>query len=219
MLDLIEIILWFGSIILLVLIGYVFLKDAKNKVLTKNFILIGTFFYWFIGARICRLIAKFIIGYPYGFFEFDDVLLLLAILYTIFSYTGLFMIFLFLERTILKKTHYFFSIMVILTTVLSIVNYQIPIIAFLAPLYVIVLLGMPLIFLNLARKSSGSVRRNALIVAIGIVFFVLGVAFDIPEAASIWATIPGMQDITKFASPILQIIGVIMMWKGFPREV
>jgi len=218
--DYIEIVLWIISIIIMFIIGFVFLSYSRREPINKNFVYIGIFFFWFIASRICRLIAKFVIGYEYGFFEFEGTLLMLAIGYTITSYIGVFFIYFFLERTILKKTHYLFSTLVIVVTFLSILNYAYPIImVILTPLYIGVLLALPGVFLNLARKTSGSVRKNALIVAFGIILFVLGVAFDIPEAASIWMNVPGLQSITKFASPSLQIVGTLLMWKGFPRDV
>jgi len=201
----------------MLILGFSFLRFAKK--VNKNSYYIGLFFFWFIAARICRLIAKFYIGYPYGFFEFEGNLFILALLYTLFSYIGLFFIYFFIERTILKKSRYFFSILVVVVTILSILNYIYPAaMVILTPLYIIVLFGLPIIFINLAIKSSGAVRKNALIVAIGIFLFELGIAFDIPEAASIWINVPGLPEFTKLASPVLQIIGCTLIWKGFPRE-
>ena len=218
--DYIEIGLWIITIIICAIMGLKFLKDSRTEALNKNFVYFGLFFYLFIAGRICRLIAKFIVGYEYGFFQFEGTLLLLAIGYTLFTYIGLFCVYFFLERVILKKTHFIFSFLVIVATILSIINYFEPIVMFiLTPIYIVVLVCMPLVFINLARKSRGSVRKRALIVAIGFILWVLGVAFDIPEAASIWITVPGLPEITKFASPILQIVGIILLGKGFPREV
>ncbi len=216
-LDYAEIVLWIISVVLMAVIGISFLKFGKKQ--NKNAYYIAIFFYLFIAGRISRLIAKFVVGYPYGFFEFTGVLFTLAFLYTVTTYVGLFFIYLFIERQILKKSHYFFSILVIVVTILSLLNYMYPIIMFiLAPLYILVLLGLPIIFIVLGIKSSGDVRKNAFIIAIGIVMFEVGIAFDVPEAASIWINVPGMREITQFASPLLQIVGSILIWKGFPRE-
>ena len=216
-LDYIEIVLWIISILIMAILGIKFFLLSKS--LNKNAKYIGAFFFWFIAGRICRLTAKFVIGYEYGFFEFTRILLVLAILYTLTTYIGLFFIYLFIEREILKKTHYLFSILVIVATVLSIINYSYPAIMFiLTPLYAVVLLGLPIIFLNLARQTSGSIRKNALIVAIGIILFELGVAFDVPEAAIYWIAVPGLPEFTKFASPGFQIIGSLMIYRGFPKQ-
>ncbi len=219
MLDYIEIILWFISILVLAIIGIKFFLDVKKGVLNKTFNWVGAFFLWFIAGRICRLIAKFVIGYEYGYFAFKDTLLLLAIVYTITTYTGLFCIGFFFERNILKKTHYIYSCLVIAATILSIINYQIDVMIILTPIYVVVLLGIPIVFLNLARKMSGNLRTKAIMVAIGVIIFVLGIAFDVPEAASIWIGIPGFQDFAKIGSPIFQIIGILLLNYGFPREI
>lgn len=218
-LDYIEIALWIVSIIVLLIIGSKFLIDIKKGVLGKIFITAGLFFFWFIAGRICRLLAKFYVGYEYGFFQFQGILLILAIIYTITTYTGLFFIAYFFEKTTIKKTHFAFSAMVIAVTVLSILNYFNDLfMIILAPLYIFVLLGIPLTFINLAIKASGDVRRKSLMVAFGVIIFVFGIAFDVPEAAAIWIAIPGMPDFTKIASPIFQIIGLIMLNIGFPRS-
>lgn len=215
-LDYIEIVLWFICIGLLGVMGF---KYIQLRSMNKNAIYISFFFFLFVASRISRLIAKFIVGYEYGFFEFTGILLTLAIIYTLTSYIGLFFVYFFIERSIIHKTHYFFSLLTIAVTILSIINYGYPAtMIILTPLYIVVLLGLPLIFFNLAIKSSGSIRKNAITVAIGIILFVLGIAFDVPEAASIWITIHGMMEFTKFASPILQIIGSIMIYSGFPKE-
>jgi len=219
-LDYIEIGLWILSIIIMFIIGLKFLIDVKNKVLGGIFIYVGLFFFWFIAARICRLISKFIVGYEYGFFQFGGLLLILAIIYTITSYAGLFFIAYFFERTTIKKTHFMFSVMVIVAIILSIINYFNPdVMIILTPIYIFVLLGIPLVFINLAIKASGEVRKKSLIVALGVILFVVGIAFDVPEAAAIWIEVPGMQDFTKFAAPCLQIGGVLLLNYGFPREV
>ena len=219
LLDQIEIVLWIASILALFIVGTKFFVDVKKGVLNKTFNWVGAFFFWFIAGRICRLIAKFVIGYEYGFFAFDGTLLVLAILYTITTYTGLFCIGFFFERNILKKTHYIYSGLVIAVTILSIINYEISVMVILTPLYVIVLLGIPIVFLNLARKMSGNLRTKSIMVAIGVIIFVLGIAFDVPEASSIWIGIPGFQDFAKIGAPIFQIIGILLLNYGFPREI
>lgn len=214
--DYFELALWYANIALIVVVGIYFLRFGKKE--NKNAYYVALFWFLFAIGRICRLYAKFVVGYPYGFFEFTGILFWLAFWYTIITYIGLFFIYLFIEHTVTKKFP-FFTVLVVIMIILSILNYRFPIfMVVLAPLYIIVLLGISILFFILAYKSSGTIRKNALIIAVGIVLFELGIAFDIPESASIWITIPGMYVFTKFASPILQIIGCILIQKGFPKE-
>jgi len=120
---------------------------------------------------------------------------------------------------IVKKSHYIFSILVAAATILSVINYF-PfncVFLILMPFYVVVLFGLPGIFLNLAYKSSGIVRRNALLIVVGILMFEFGIVFDIPEARELWIGVPEI--ILKFGAPLLQIFGTLLIRKGFPRDI
>ncbi len=215
-LDYAEITLWFIDIIILAIIGINFLRESKE---VKNFKYVGLFFFFFIVGRFCRLYSRFSVGYEYGFFAFSGVLLNLAIGYTISTYIGLFFIYFFIEREMIKKTHYLFSMLVVVLTVLSLFNYFIPeIMIILIPLYVVTLLSFPCIFINIAVKGTGLVRKKAIIITIGMIIFILGVMFDIPEGASIWITVPGLPEFTKFGAPICQLSGAILIRKGFVKE-
>lgn len=214
--DWIELVLWIASIVVMAITGALFYKDKK---VNPNAIYISIFWYFFIAGRICRLIVKFYIGQPDVTVEPTGIIKSFYVGYTIFTYLGLFFIYFAIERMILKKSRYFFSILTIGVTILSIINYY-PynsVFLILMPLYIIVLFGMPAIFIFMAAKSSGSVRKHSLIITVGILLFEFGIAFDIPEARELWAFIPPL--ILQFLSPSLQIIGAIGIRIGFPRDI
>ena len=113
--------------------------------------------------------------------------------------------------------------MVVFCTVLSFINYMITdpdlyqiFFILIMVVYIIILVGIPLVFFNLARKTHGQIRKNSLLVAVGIVLFALSVVFDIPEARPLLGEIG--QSI-RIIAPIFAIIGLWWVRKGFPREI
>ena len=70
---------------------------------------------------------------------------------------------------------------------------------------------------DLAIISEGSVRKNALYMMIGALLFLLGNASDVPSIAKLIAGIQGLPEIAQITAPPLQIIGAIMIQRGFPR--
>ena len=86
--------------------------------------------------------------------------------------------------------------------------------------YVLILIGIPLVFLNLAIKTSGQVRTNSLLVMMGIIFFAFGVAFDIPEARILWQNLgEDFVFIIHVIAPFMSFGGIVLIRKGFPREI
>jgi len=187
------------------------------------FFWISLFFYLFIIARILRLIVKFVIGEPpYIPGELAPVLegdaFILESIYTIISYIGLFFIYYAMEKNIVKKTHFMFSILVCVTCVVSIVDFITRDLLWLTmPFFIATVLGLPIIFIVLAIKSSGSVRKNAIFVVIGLVLFILGIAMDIPDAKAILGTWPS--EFLLLAPPIFQIIALYFFRKGFQTRI
>ncbi|MHA1281710.1 MAG: hypothetical protein ACTSQP_04320 [Promethearchaeota archaeon] len=212
-----ELSLWIVSIFFLTFAGIWFSREYKR---TKNilFFWVGPFFFLFIIARIFRLLVRFYIGEPKPGEPLIGDAFILESIYTIVSYIGLFCIYFALEKTYIRKTKFFFSILVWIITILSIIDFITRNLLWITlPLFILTVLALPIIFFILAAKSSGQVRKNSIIVAIGIIFFILGIAFDIPEGRILFiglgelflATIP----------PIFQIIACILIWEGFRKRV
>jgi hypothetical protein len=213
-LDLLEIILWFICIIIFTIIGIIFYLNSKK--LNKVYIFATFFFLLYNIARVCRLISKFVVGYELGTSDFTGILLILAILYNLFAYSGLFLFYFFIERKTMRGTHYFFSMLVIFVIIITFINYfiKIPLLIF-APPYLIMLFGVAGFYLYLAIKTSGAKRIKSLSIMIGMIMVVLGSAFDAPTIVSILAEIPNMLEFMKFTAPVLQIIGAILIQMGF----
>ena len=190
-----------------------FYKDSKE--LNKMFLSLGLFFGLFSISRVLRLIAKYVIGYPYGMTDFRGSLLIIAITFNTISYIGIFMYYLYIESNVLKKSYHIMSGLVVIVVVLSFVTYFIPDTIFILTIpYLIVILGLPAIYAYLAIISEGRVRKNALFVFIGALLFLLGNAFDVPSIAKLIAGIPSLPEIAQIAAPPLQIVGGMPPYLG-----
>lgn len=216
-LDNAEIVLWIISMIIMGIVGILFIRDTKEK---KNFKYIGLFFLSFIFARVCRLFSKFVIGYEYGDYQFEGVLFIAQFLYTTISYFSLFFIYYYGENEILTKSHHFFTILVIVVTVLSILNYIFPILMIiLTPLFLFLVFALPGVLIKHGRKVGGRLGTKSFISALGIILFIVGIIFDVPEVAFIWMSFPGFPNVLKILAPVLQIIGTIVVRYGFSKKV
>jgi len=172
----------------------------------------------FIISRILRIIVRFYIGEPPPGNSLEGDAFILESIYTIVSYIGLFCVYYALEKTLVKKTHYLFSILVWITCVISIIDFIVRNLLWLTlPFFIATVLGLPLIFFYLAAKSSGAVRKNSLLVAIGIVLFILGIALDIPDGRPLFIALGDV--FLAIVPPILQIIACILLYKGFQTKM
>ena len=216
-LEVTEIVLWIVSCVVLAIVGILFLSNSR-KMNNKFYLWISLFFLFFIPARIFRIIVKFILGEPPVGEPLTGDALFFEIIYTCTSFTGLFFVYFAIERTIVKKTHFLFSIFVILTTIVSIIDFITRAIFFITmPFFIITILGLPIIFLNLARNSSGYIRKNAIIITLGILLFEFGIAFDIPDAQFLWEGFPDI--FLAIAPPVMQIFAIIILRKRFLSAV
>jgi len=209
--------LWIISIIAMALVGIWFLNDYRK---TKNifFFWISLFFFLFIIARCFRLVVRYYIGEPPVGQPLTGDAFILESIYTVISFLGLFSVYFALEKTLVKKSHFFFSIVVWITCIISIIDFITRNLLWLTlPFFVITVLGLPLIFLYLAAKSSGQVRKNSIIVAIGAVLFILGIAFDIPDGRPLFIILG--EPVLEIVPPLLQIIACVMLWKGFQTKM
>ncbi|TFG19069.1 MAG: hypothetical protein EU533_07110 [Promethearchaeota archaeon] len=210
-------VLWIISIIFLAIAGTLFMRDYKKS---ENifFFWISLFFFLFILSRILRITVKFYIGEPPAGEPLTGDAFILESIYTIVSYIGLFCVYFALEKTLVKKSHFFFSIVVWVTCILSIIDFITRTLLWLTlPFFILTVLGLPVIFLYLAAKSSGEVRRNSLLVAIGVIMFIFGIAFDIPDGKPIFIVLGDV--FLAIVPPILQILAVIILRKGFQTKM
>lgn len=213
--QIIELSLWITSCVGLGIVGTFFILEYRNEK-NKFFLWISLYFYLFIIARIFRLIVRFYYGDPPLGGTIEGTAFVLESIYTVVSFAGLFMVYYALEKDVIKKTHYLFSIVVWITTIVSIIDFiRRDLLWLTMPFFLVTVLGVPLIYISLAVKSSGAVRKKAVLVFTGIALFILGVIFDIPDAQFLWVAIP--PDILGILAPCCHIISCFFLRKGFQR--
>lgn len=181
---------------------------------------VALFLFLFLIARI----SVFFLVYSYGYDGTQQyllpypTLLWLQIGYNLFSYIGIFILYYVLERYIIK-TRFIFAILTLILLTLSLTNYFVPenIFLYQVPFFIPVVLGFPAMYFYIASKSSGDVRKNSLIIAVGMIIFELGVVFAIPNAqATLLSSMAPV--IYELLGPILHIIGVILLYMGYSRH-
>jgi hypothetical protein len=206
-LDGIEISLWILCCFVLAYMGYVFIKETRR---TKMFIFMGLFFILNIGARIVRMISKFIVGHEYAQVSQEGAQLILSYFYISFTYTALFFYYIYLERDVLRKSHHFVSTMVIATFIITVINYFIPaaIVILIIP-FLIAVLGVPGCYVYVAWVSTGDVRRNAILMFLGLLLIIFGITFDAPTTQRIWINVPLLPEFSQMGAPSLMIIGAL----------
>ncbi len=213
----VEISLWFVTIAFLGIVGALFVRDyLKNK--NQYFFWISMFFFLFVIARIIRLIVRFYIGEPPVGDPLTGDAFVLESIYTIVSYIGLFFVYFALERTLVKKSHYFFSIVVWICCVISIIDFITRAIFVLNVIFFVTTVAcLPLIFIGLAIKSSGSVRTNAIYVAVGVLMFILAIALDIPDGRVLFY--PLGEILLAIIPPALMTVAIVILRRGFQTKV
>lgn len=228
----IEIILWY----VVVTIGYTlglsfFLQYKQRSELQRPFFLgLMMFALTYSTARLIENIRRYSIG------SYNDILnawiagtqitginfILRVWGYYALAWFGIAVMFFNIEHTIFKKNRYILTMASIIEGVVSIINYYvINIIPFLvsSALFFVVMF-MPLMFLNLARKSpAGTIRNACIILAIGITLFAIAVMIDLPEFAY-FNYLMGQEfpeAIIRIVAPIMLICGISILSIGFRK--
>jgi len=220
----IALVLWILSIIEMIIVSFIFIRYF-NKDKMNFYLGVAIFYILFCLARLSEIIRLYFnpgtpINPPYTVLGFD---FWMKTCYTLFSYIGLTIIYFVLERYVFKRTKYIFTILVPITTVISIwftvdpVNYEL-LFNITIPLYLLILFGIIFMYIYLAVKTSGEVRRNSIMIIFGILLFELGIIFSLPEAqGTLWAAIP--IEVLWIIAPVLSIIGVVLQIRGFKTSV
>lgn len=212
----IEIILWLTVMILFGIFAskmYDKYKEEKSKFTLG----IATFALLFLIHRFLSFFQIFVFNLPYqDVYVFMSFELVLQIGVIGLVYGGLLVLYLVLESYVIK-TKYIFTILTAILISIVIINYFTPFetIYFQIPFFLPVVLGIPAIYFYLAIKSPGEVRKNSLILAFGMIIFILGISLAIPSLqAKIWSIFL-IPCIYELLAPICQIIGTILIIRGF----
>jgi hypothetical protein len=205
------------------LFGYYFLKEAKQK---KTFfsLCVGLLFVLFLGASICRTVNKHIFLLPWDTLHYEGINLILISMYATLAFSSLFFIYLAIERDIIKRTHHILSILALTTLFLSVLNYWLPeeisvpyfTMYVVYPLWIPTLLALPIIYVVLAIKSTGVVRKNAILVLLGITAFEFLIAFNSPEATPVFIGLGPY--ILWWGTPIFNVLAVYLLYRGFKMK-
>lgn len=217
--------LWIINLIEMILVGYIFIREYK-KAHTKFYLGVAFFYFLFVFARILEVVRYYIDPVNYWTLPFTGLNLLLKTGYTLFSYIGIAVIYFVLEQYVFTRTKKIFTILVPIACVLSIwFTFYSPadpiynlLFSIVIPIYAIILLGIVGMYIYLAIKSTGPVRRNSVMIIFGVLLFELGIIFALAEVQkTIFGAIP--LDILMILAPIFSIIGVLLQIRGFLTSI
>jgi hypothetical protein len=200
-------------------VGILFFKEARVKETLLSY-MISVAFFSFIVGRIFRMIQEFVVGYPEDTLHYTGFDLQLQLGYTIFSFIGIVLVFYSIERKLQRNTHYFLSILAVVTAGVVITNHLLPLnisypfftYVFVYPFWLSTIFILPIFYSYIAIKSTGKVRRNAIIIVIGMLMFEFSIAFNSPEAQSIFQRLGPF--IIWWGGPILQTLSCFFIHNG-----
>ena len=117
------------------------------------------------------------------------------------------------EYKIYTKTKYFFTILTFAVMVILIVfpyeiAHQLFYISYISPL------AWMLIYINLARKSVGDIRKNAVMLFLGFILFIIGIIFNSGTARYLLSLLFGLsihEILTVIVAPIMLTIGFVII--------
>ncbi|GAB4313466.1 MAG: hypothetical protein Kow0069_14570 [Promethearchaeota archaeon] len=131
----------------------------------------------------------------------------------IFGFISLVWLLNFVETSIVQKTRHGFTLLgaigaalIVVTSFVSVDGARVVQYAFVAPLALII----PLFYLYAAVKSTGSVRRDSLVVLVGVICFEIGEA---THTELLWELFPT----SIYLSPLLMFAGLVMFYFGTIR--
>jgi hypothetical protein len=230
MVDLLEIGLWYSAVMLCFVLMVMFLMQySKKESLSRPFFLGLAIFMLLYGiARLIENTRRYSVG------SYNDILyawiigtqiteenFIMRFLYYFIAWIGIAIMYFNIERFIFKKNKYLLTICSIAEGALSISIYfyfNIFIFWIMIFNFFIVAYFIPLLFINLARKTpSGAIRNGCVLIALGMALFVTGVMFDLPETSYFLfllnQEIP--EALIRFISPIMLTSGLVFFSLGF----
>ena len=215
--DYIELALWIIVCGVLAFGSLFFWREYKKG--NNSFFLMSSIeFVCFLAARVLRSYLKYYVGQPVGTASYPLDILILQIMIGWLNSIAIFLLYYDLERKQIKKTHYLFSIVSIAMGViitLEALTRDLTLAAFLIWLFIIVMVGLPLMYLYIAIISSGSLRKRAIIIALGTLLTGIAFGMDQPTGTHVFGGI--LSNLSTVIVPIFQIIGFILVLNGFKR--
>ncbi len=214
----IEPILWFTcSAIFFILGQFCFYKFILASEPAKPFFAGLMVFFWGWGfARILETIRRYFVGYYYDIvdnnFHIIGLNLTLRLMYVIISYLAIMCFFYTVEDKVFSRKSYFiFTIATLFEIVVSVLVYfGIPTLILTIMFFFVVGLAPIVLFFTFGIINFMEKRKPWLIMGMGLLFFVLGVAGDNPEAYGVVGTWNPF--VIHYGTSLLCIIGMILIF-------
>ncbi len=232
MFETIELALWYGAVALCFSLMIIFLiQYKKRESLSRPFFLGLSIFMLSYGvARLIENIRRYSIGSYNDIFEawiageqISGVNFWMRFLYYLIAWIGIAFLYFNIEKFIFKKNKFALTILSLIEGTTSIVNYfNFNMITYWSCVIIFFGVGffMPILFLNLARKSpSGQMRNGLIMVAVGIFVFVISVMIDLPETYYFMNLFKqeAPETFIRVSAPIMLILGLLLFSLGFKR--
>ena len=194
--------LWLVAAGVMIILSILLFKDSKNATTEKNkklYLGIGSFILAYALTRICFFFADYYGAYQ-GLEDTLEFLITIKLGYVI-SAIGLVILLYIFEKEFVP-TKYIFTITAIISGVLYVFlpyNYMRLIIYVFQPL---VLVEILYIYIYLATKGIGELKKKALYAIFTLIIFFMGIVLDIRSIAD-------LHIVPSFVAPLLVMIGLI----------
>ncbi len=183
--EIIEFGLWGITLILMgILASYCLHIWRKDK--SAYFLGLGCFISLFLVAYICSLINIYFFAFDFAsmtssYLLFNPTWLLFRSLFTVFGCAGLFPLQYALNKEVVNTKWIFIPIDASIM-IMFLLNYVIPteLVYYIIPI-AFTLFSIPANYFYMAKKSTGSIRVNSLLLAFGACLFLLGGLMSFPE--------------------------------------
>ncbi len=230
MTEIIEIAFWYGAVALCFGLMILFLiQYKKRESLSRPFFLGLSIFMLSYGiARLIENIRRYSVGSYNDIFEawiageqIIGINFWMRFLYYLIAWVGIALLYFNIEKFIFKKNKFALTILSLIEGTTSIINYfSFNMITYWSCVIIFFGVGffMPILFLNLARKSpSGHMRIGCLMIAIGMFTFVVSVMIDLPETYYFMYLFKqeAPETIIRLIAPIMLILGLLLFSMGF----
>ncbi len=200
-------------------VGFIYILGGislfREKI--KGIRFIGFWLALIIGSIAIIYFAIFLINNFTGnvpkIMPFEGTALLFQDLFLAFSWGGFIILFYSIEKTYSNKTRYFFTYLTCVNLVLTLYeNGTGQITAGFLITFMASMAGMGLIFIYMAAKSTGKLRRHSINLIFGHLLLAFAFAFNVPVGQLVLAFIPS--DVLQILSPVLHVFGLIFYYRG-----
>ncbi|MBD3351232.1 MAG: hypothetical protein GF364_07075 [Candidatus Lokiarchaeota archaeon] len=228
--------LWWIGCVIVIILGFIFIKRMKENPVSKKFTTgLAVFAFTYGIARILENIRKYIVAGYENRTDISDAWIAgdqiaginytLRILYYAIAWFGIATFYFVSEKYVFKgKYKYILTISSIIEGIVSILNYipedgpHIITTAISAIGFFIAAIFPVVLYAQMGLQNTGVLRKSCFIVAIGMAIFVTSVVADLPESTYIVNLVGGTPLpvwITSIVAPICLFVGMFTLTMGF----